>query len=214
MSRENWVSSSILSRVQQPCLYDDVNSVLASRLYLSCTPHREADSLETTSTVEALRTLNSQSISAMQLIERYSHLIHPWLPIIDTRRIKDRVDRQHVLEIADPELASLLLCMHLATQPSSRRIRNNETLQEVYAQAQRAFSSLQMLKKFAIGTIQCGLLLAVYQLGAGHLLEAYVTLSTTTGLARVHRLNRTYQKSKEQENEAEAVWWAIFLLDR
>lgn len=160
--------------------------------------------------------MSNQSINLTQLIDRYIRLIHPWLPIIDARRLKDRLDHCRMLEVADADLANLFLCIHIATHPSSTRIPNSNTLPELYIQAQRAFASSQVMGKFSIGTTQCGLLLALYQLGAGFFSDAYVTLSTTAALARVSRLEKDRQKSKKAKHniEEQTVWCGIFLLDR
>ena len=89
-------------------------------------------------------------------------------------------------------------------------------MQNLYYQSQKKFASLQLTRKFSLYTIQCGLLLSVYQIGAGLLSDAYVTLSTTTGLARAARILSSHHNKDVEFNshEAKAVWWAIFLLDR
>lgn len=171
------------------------------------------DSTEQFITRQILWILEEHSTNPTHVMERYIQYIHHWLPIIDIHRITNRIKNCHILEVADAELAGLLLCIHLATQPSSTEVREQAHMQRLYAQAQKIFSSLQLTRRFSLYTIQCGLLLAVYQIGAGLLSDAYVTLSTTTGLARVARLLDCHDKNRDS-HEATVVWWAIFLLDR
>lgn len=171
------------------------------------------ESTEQFSTNQILCILEDNSTNPTHIMERYIQYIHHWLPIIDIHRINDRIKSSQMLEVADPELAGLLLCIHLATQPSSTEVREQAHMQRLYIQAQKIFSSLQLTRRFSLYTIQCGLLLAVYQIGAGLLSDAYFTLSTTTGLARVARLSYCDHRSHDSQ-EAKVVWWAIFLLDR
>ncbi|QGA17292.1 hypothetical protein EYB26_004963 [Talaromyces marneffei] len=160
--------------------------------------------------------MDEQSTSPTHIMERYSQYVHHWLPIIDLHRISSRIKSSHMLEAADAELASLLLCIHIASQPSSAEMREQYYMQRLYIQSQRIFACLQSIRKFSIETIQCGLLLAVYQIGAGLLSDAYVTLSTTTGLARAGQLLTCHKNTHDgdRSHEARVVWWAIFLLGR
>lgn len=178
-------------------------------------PHIPGQTPETAVIIEVLRTLGNQSTTPAQLIERYNDILRPWLPIFSVHRTKDRLDPRRMLETADAEAACLLLCIHIATQPSSStRSPNYAAVQEAYIQASRIFAFSELLNKSSVATVQCGLLLTVYQLGAGMFSGAYVTLSTTTALARANRLHENCQTTDEEKTVAQAVWWAIFLLDR
>lgn len=183
---------------------------------LSSILHTGAESTETFITNEVLRMMNEHSTNPIQVMKRYMRYIHHWLPILDVHRISNRIKSSRMLEVADAELASLLLCIYLASQPSSTQMQKQPHMKSLYTQSQKIFSLLQSISKFSIETIQCGLLLAVYQIGAGLLSDAYVTLATTTGLARAGRLLDCHHKNHDRDDshEARIVWWAIFLLDR
>lgn len=189
---------------------DSSSPDLSSILYLG------TESTVISITNEVLRIMDEQSTSPTHIMERYSQYVHHWLPIIDLHRISSRIKSSHMLEAADAELASLLLCIHIASQPSSAEMREQYYMQRLYIQSQRIFACLQSIRKFSIETIQCGLLLAVYQIGAGLLSDAYVTLSTTTGLARAGQLLTCHKNTHDgdRSHEARVVWWAIFLLGR
>lgn len=174
------------------------------------------ENTETCITNDVLRSLDEHSTNPTRIMERYIEYVHHWLPVIDLDGINNRIKSSRMLEVADAELTSLLLCIHLASQPSSAEIRNEAHMRKLYMQTLNIFFSLQLTRKFSIGTVQCGVLLAVYQIGAGMLSDAYVTLSTTTGLARAGRVQDCHHKNDEGDRspEGRVVWWAIFLLDR
>ncbi|EED18773.1 hypothetical protein TSTA_124920 [Talaromyces stipitatus ATCC 10500] len=187
---------------RQPCWYADPRvTPLGSPELL----HLGQGSPGTSILNEATRLLDEHSISPLLVIESYTHHIHHWLPVIDLHRMTKRLDPSCMAK-SDAELASLLLCIYLATQRSSTDIREQTHMQTLYTQSQKIFSLLQTINRFSIDAIQCGILLAIYQIGAGLLPDAYVTLSTTIGLART--------TGGYSNHEARVVWWAIFFLDR
>jgi hypothetical protein len=203
-------------RNHQRCYYANLRAMSADSPNSPSILEIGAESTETFITNEALRLLDQHSTSPTQVMERYTQYIHHWLPIIDLHPINNRIKSSRMQEVADAELASLLLCIHLASQPSSTETREQAHMQKFYIQTQKIFSSLQLTRKFSIETIQCGLLLTAYQIGAGMLSDAYVTLSITTGLARAGRILDCYHRNHDGESshEVRVVWWAIFLLDR
>lgn len=176
----------------------------------------ESESTDESITNQVRGILEEHSTSPTHVMERYIKYIHHWLPVIDIQRKNKYIENCLMLEGADAELAGLLLCVHLATQPSSTEIRERPYMQKLYSQSQKTFASLQLTRKLSLYTIQCGLLLAVFQIGAGLLSDAYITLSTTTGLARAAHIPESHDDKDAgvSSHEAKAVWWAIFLLDR
>ncbi|KAH8697957.1 hypothetical protein BGW36DRAFT_177284 [Talaromyces proteolyticus] len=168
---------------------------------------------------EVSQTLRDLSLTPFQVVENYVRLVHPWLPIIKSPRLTTQLEttqRDQPLTLK-AETAALLLFIHLATQSSSNERAHNSDLQrKVYKQCQSMFTLLQAFRRSALETRQCGVLLTTYQLGAGFISDAYVTLSTASGLVHVHQPCPFARESykDERDDEARRVWWAVFLLDR
>jgi hypothetical protein len=172
------------------------------------------DALITTQTLQNLAT------TPLEIVKNYARTVDRWLPIIKLSRLTDRLEVAH----RDTSIAlranttALLLSMQLAMQPSAGEgnMGNPGAENALYAQCQLNFALLQAFKQPALETRQCGILLAVYQLGAGLISDAYVTLSTTIGIIRINELPLSPLDGsyKENDNEAKRIWWGAFLLDR
>jgi hypothetical protein len=174
----------------------------------------DLDALITTQALQDLAT------SPLQIVRNYARTLDKWLPIIKLPRLADRLevayrDRPIALRA---NTTALLLSMQLAMQSSASEsnMGNPGAHNRLYLQCQLNFALLQASKPSALETRQCGLLLAVYQLGAGLISDAYITLSTTAGIVRVNNLPVSHVDGpyKESDNEAKRIWWGVFLLDR
>lgn len=172
------------------------------------------DALITTQTLQDLAT------PPLQIVRNYARTVDKWLPIIKLSRLTDRLEVVH----RDSPISlranttALLLSMQLAMQSSANEgsTETPKSQNGLYLQCKMNFSLLQAFKSSALETRQCGLLLAVYELGAGLISDAYVTLSTTAGIVRIKQLPLYHLDGpyKESDNEAKRIWWGVFLLDR
>lgn len=166
------------------------------------------------------QTLQDLEISPLQVVRNYSRTVDKWLPIITLPRLTDRLEAAHRDKpiALRPNTAALLMAMQLAMQPSAGEgnTRNPGAQNRLYAQCQYNFALLQTCRQSALETRQCGVLLAVYQLGAGLISDAYVTLSTTAGIVRINQLPLSPLDGsyKDSDNESKRIWWGVFLLDR
>ncbi|KAI1077714.1 hypothetical protein F5B20DRAFT_572169 [Whalleya microplaca] len=158
------------------------------------------------------------SLEAHTLYEEYFSAIHPWLPILSTKRI-----RRSMLETglaADGVSTLLFLCMKLVSEPlppDTPAAANHlyGSVQEILLKIENAcLPSLQLLQSI--------ILLSIYEIGHAIYPAAYLRVGHATRLSimmgfhdRKHAaqlfMGTVTWTAREEERRA---FWAVFCLDR
>jgi hypothetical protein len=127
----------------------------------------------------------------------------------------------------DPELALLILCMHLATQYADSGKPTmpdgaEQFAQPAYVVAKRVLAVLRAMGPPRIELAQCAALLCVYEFGHGDFLRAYVTIGDAYTTAKLLRIRPgKYVKGETEmeavtaeEEERRDLYWGMLIVDR
>lgn len=179
-----------------------------SSITLRSWPFEDGIEFDTYVTKEILNTLQSAGLTIEGATDLYFQGVHWWLPAVD--RASFGIPQIGLSGRPSADTAILLLCMYLLCQP----FLDSKTQNTLHSQCKTLFASLQIVHNTSLRTIQCGLFLSAYQLGAGLLSDSYVTLSTSVALARVAGLQRCGEISVTGFDERTHTWLCLIVIDR
>ena len=171
--------------------------------------------------------LSSKGISWLDSVELYFQTTNLWLSAVH----KDRFLRQiEGLGLHDnpqePEVALLIICMHLVTQyaDSGRPTMpdGTEMLQlPMYMVAKRVLGTLRAMIPPNLVLVQCAALLCLFEFGHGDFLRAYITVGDAYTTARIIDVapGKYVEAEKNravsaEEEEARDLYWALLIVDR
>lgn len=151
-----------------------------------------------------------QAVEAV--LEDYFRYIHTWLATIHELNFRCRVrSLQHT---PHAETALILLVMSLLTVQGDDAYSRDCARSAIYPLVSYFFSSLQLLRGPSLELAQAGLLLAVYETGAGRSQAAFVTIGTCARLGHILQLNVDIETTWVIAEERTRVWLGIYMMDR
>ena len=119
--------------------------------------------------------LPAESISS--ICETYIQSIHPWLPILNTRRLLREIEQSK--SQPHSSLALLLLCMSLVSKYSTTEKASKESLY----QACKTFGSrIESSGAVSLRLLQATVLISLYEIGHGVSPAAYLTVGHASQL--------------------------------
>jgi hypothetical protein len=166
-------------------------------------------------------------------VDHYFRSVHPWLSIIHPARLAANLDSAAGEGPQRPELALLLVCMHLMTEAAPTSSPRSPQASgpagdargmfssPIYLGARRVLGLLRASMDPCIELVQCGILLGLYEFGHGEYQRAYVSIGDANSFAQILKLgpgsyvcpDEKYPVSAELE-EQRNVYWGLFIVDR
>ncbi|KAL2824254.1 fungal-specific transcription factor domain-containing protein [Aspergillus cavernicola] len=158
----------------------------------------------------AMTTLTEQGETLSSIMEVYFQHIHPWLPIIHEQTFRAQVSQLEYTPVA--ETALLFFTILLLMREHDQQIR-------IYPLCRYLFSFVQLVRSPSLVVVQAGILLSVYELGAGHSHAASLSIGTCARLGYVLRLNMDKRQTPQDlswttAEEQRRVWMGVYMLDR
>jgi hypothetical protein len=154
----------------------------------------------------------------------YFRTIDVWLPILTPTECTRRLET--ICADQDAEMACLLLCMYLVTQPptagqpslvtqspTTGQTSSLEMQTTTYFQAKALHAAFTAAGHCALEIIQAGLLISLYEQGHGMIDAAQLSMATCIRLAIKMKL-RLRTATEAQRTEFGRLWWGILILDR
>ncbi|KAJ8604198.1 hypothetical protein MRB53_041911 [Persea americana] len=114
----------------------------------------------------ALFASNEQMIT---VTEEYFYSVHPWIPFLSREHFRAKL-KTHPL---DTQTLMLVLCMRLLLDVP--QAPEDTSKSQLYMSVSRVVS-LYMTEKASLHTVQCKLMIALYEMGHGATDEAYLSL--------------------------------------
>lgn len=158
-----------------------------------------------------------QALGAFEEVERVCRLYfvstHPKFPIISETKFYQKLPTLSSLQSI--EFAILCLCITLVQQrPSEDNARPSEHPR--YRCAKMCLGYLEATGNFSIETIQCKLLIILYEMGHGIYPAASISMGSCARLARQFDFRNDPSEGKfgTWESEKDAAWWMAHNLDR
>ena len=171
--------------------------------------------------------LTSKGIPWRDSVELYFQTTNLWLSAVHQERFLQKLERLGPNDSpSEPELALLIVCMHLVTQyaDSGRPVMPDGSEMLVlpnYLVAKRALSLLRALSPPSIELVQCSALLCLFEFGHGDYMRAYVTVGDAYTSARVANVypGKYVEAEKDRpvppdEDERRDLYWALLIVDR
>jgi len=170
---------------------------------------------------------NAKGFSWHEAVSLYFRTTNMWLSAVHEQRFRqklERLDRNGLPR--EPEMALLVVCMHLVTQhaDSGRPVMpdGKEMLSlPAYVVAKRVFSILRGLGAPSIEIVQSATLLCLYEFGHGDFPRAYVTVGDayTTAASMGIRPGKYRETERDwavppEDEEKWDLYWAMLIVDR
>jgi hypothetical protein len=117
-------------------------------------------------------------------------------------------------------VALLVMCMYLVTLTDSDMGSDGNMFSPMYRATKLAYATLSCLSMPTVELIQSGALIALFEFGHGRARAAYRTLSGTRAMAQTSGvkpgvyLHGIQSVASRIEEEKQALWWGIFILDQ
>ncbi|KAI1502545.1 hypothetical protein F5X99DRAFT_417869 [Biscogniauxia marginata] len=152
------------------------------------------------------------------LVEEYFSAVHPWLPILSKKRIRQTFVESGASE--DALHALLLLCMKLLSEPLPPETPAAATYG--YLTAKESLLRVESSYFPSLALLQSVILIAVYEISHGIYPAAYLRVGHASRLAIMmgfHDRKHASQMFKETSTwtgreEERRAWWMVFCLER
>ncbi len=171
--------------------------------------------------------LSSKGISWRESVDLYFQTTNMWLSAIHQDRFLQKIKGLgHNEYPPEPELALLIVCMHLVTQyadpgrpvmPDGTEMLTHPT----YVIAKRVLGLLRAISPPTLALVQCAALLCLYEFGHGDFIRAYITVGDayTTAKFLDVRPGKFVEAERDrpippEEDERRDLYWALLIVDR
>ena len=147
------------------------------------------------------------------MAESFFSSVYRWLPVVEEASFNAALNDPQLHQ--SPYSTTLVLAVCLL----SRQVSVGELApirEDLYDAAKRSFWGLQPVTSAHPAAIQAGLLLSTYEYGHGLLRNAYITITTSTAIARISGIGDfAYVTGHGNVNEhSYKVLWASIILER
>ncbi|CRG88789.1 Photosystem I P700 chlorophyll a apoprotein A2 2 [Talaromyces islandicus] len=165
--------------------------------------------------------IQNRSLSLEDFVSMYFSTVHKWLPIINEKQFRDRVEsRSYECDTNDfLLLTTLFLNVRRPDEQPHPAVMDDDLYQAVRHLYFHVFAD--MASSPSLQLLQSGLLLAIYEYGHGLVDAAHSTLfaclsaSMSLGLHQTRApLNMDAAWKSAMEDEFTLVWWGIVVTDR
>lgn len=146
----------------------------------------------------------------------YFASVHYKLPVISQERFYERLPSLFISAFS--EFTLLCLCMHLIQQSPS--LPTESMVSSFYTTAKTGVSLLEATGRESLDTIQCRLLLVLYEVGHGLYPAASISIGACARAARNlgfhHRISHSSDliRMDTVDEERRRAWWVVHNLDR
>jgi hypothetical protein len=233
---EQWLI--LVYRLQTPCCYDFVYTAPATA---AGEPAALASILDPTSfdipPSVTMSVLSSRNVKWPDVIDVYLTTINTWLHVVHPILLAAELEAlpkstptnggaSEPPLPTDPDLALLILCMHLVTlyadSARSQATDGQEMFRNAeYVIAKRLFGLARGFGPPTLRLIQCCILLAVFEFGHGDFARAYVSVGDAYTMVKFLGIRPGEYVEEDRNNPVDpeeeqrrSVYWSIFVLDR
>ncbi|WYZ41771.1 hypothetical protein EsH8_V_000666 [Colletotrichum jinshuiense] len=172
---------------------------------------------------QIMQLLAARGVDWKASIKSYFCTVNTWLAVIHPGVWERRCGAARVdANITDPDLALIILCIHLLTIWNCDEFSSTAMLEHpLYQAAKRIWVLRKAFSKPKIELVQCGVLISLYELGHGDITRCYQTFGDAASIGRVLGLKPgKYDKEEEdipadpEEEQSRSLWWALFIMDK
>ncbi|KAK2025285.1 hypothetical protein LX32DRAFT_66502 [Colletotrichum zoysiae] len=156
-------------------------------------------------------------------VNAYFSNVNTWLVVIHPEVWQKRcAAAQLETNPNDPDLALLILCIHILTLWNIDEFSSTAMLgHPLYQSAKRIWAMRKAFSKAKIEHVQCGVLIALFELGHGDITRCYQTIGETASIGKVLELRPgKYVKEEEdmpaepEEEQNRSLWWVLVIMDK
>lgn len=171
--------------------------------------------------------LASKAIKWRESADAYFRTVNPSLSVVHADLFYRAIEGLGPDEFPkDPEVALLLVCMHLINQytdTTSPLLSEGKEMMKLpaYIVAKRVLGILRSLSEPSIPLIQSAILLGLYEFGHGNVRRAYATIGDASTMARLLGLRpgKYVPADKDssvipEDEERRSLYWVLFIVDR
>ncbi|WDK20526.1 hypothetical protein CGRA01v4_11813 [Colletotrichum graminicola] len=172
---------------------------------------------------QIMQLLISHGVDWKASVNTYFSTVNTWLVVIHPELWQRRCAAAKLDTTPnDPGLALLILCIHILTIWNVDEFSSTAMLgHPLYQSAKRIWVMRKAFSKANIEHVQCGVLLALFELGHGGITRCYQTFGETASIGKVLNLRPgKYVKEEEDtpadigEEQNRALWWVLFIMDK
>jgi hypothetical protein len=165
--------------------------------------------------------MQNKSLPAEDFVAMYFVTVHKWLPIINEKQFRDRIEsRSHECDTNDfLLLTTIYLIVRRPDDQPHPAVMDDDLYQAVRQFYFHVFAD--MASRPSIQLLQSGLLLAIYEYGHGLVDAAHSTLFACLSASMPLGIHQTKAPLDmdvvwkcSMEDESTMVWWAIVVTDR
>jgi hypothetical protein len=173
--------------------------------------------------------LSSKDIKWRDSANLFFRTINPSMSIVQpelfSRKVESLAPRPDSIP-KDPEMALLLVCMHLITQytnTSSPLLADGKEMMSLpaYVVAKRVLGMMRGICEPSTPLVQATILIGLYEFGHGDVTRAYITFGDANTMANVlgFRPGKYVYAEKDdpvlpEDEEKRSLYWVLFILDR
>lgn len=171
--------------------------------------------------------LSAKNVSWREAVELFFQTTNLWLSAVHQERFLQKIEALGINDIPqEPEIALLIVCMHLVTQyadPGKPTMPDGTEMltMPTYIVAKRLLGLLRAQGKPSVELIQCAALLCLYEFGHGDFLKAYVTIGDayTSGKLIGIMPGKYVEAEKDapvsiENEERRDLYWSLLIVDR
>ncbi|KAK1989949.1 hypothetical protein LX36DRAFT_449755 [Colletotrichum falcatum] len=156
-------------------------------------------------------------------VNTYFSNVNTWLVIIHPEVWRRRCAvAQLETNPNDVDLALLILCIHILTIWNIDEFSSTAMLEHpLYQYAKRIWVMKKAFSRAKIEHLQCGVLIALFELGHGDITRCYRTFGEAVTIGKVLDLKPgKYAKEEEdmpadpEEEQNRALWWVLVIMDK
>ncbi|KAK1967471.1 hypothetical protein LY78DRAFT_494380 [Colletotrichum sublineola] len=172
---------------------------------------------------QIMQLLISHGVDWKASVNTYFSTVNNWLVVIHPEVWQRRCAAAQLdVNPDDPDLVLLILCIHILTIWNVDEFSSTAMLNHpLYQSAKRMWAMRKAFSKAKIEHVQCGVLIALFELGHGDITRCYQTFGETASIGKLLNLRPgKYVKEEEgmpadpEEEQNRALWWVLFIMDK
>ncbi|THY40227.1 hypothetical protein D6C97_10161, partial [Aureobasidium pullulans] len=148
----------------------------------------------------------------------YFSRVHQWMPFISRQKFYERLSR--LSHTPDHSFVLLICCIHLILCIPPQ-VEKSPSRSVEYMEVKRLLALAECQGPLTIDFVQCGLIVALYEMNHGAFDESYMSLGKCTWAGIVLRLNQLQEREHASQDslyvmseEKRRTWWTIIILER
>ena len=218
--------AEVLSRLLATCQYEmpissasDFVTLGSSRSGPSSLPWVYGEPNLVATTIHDYATKLFASVQRLDaILFDYFSRVHQWMPFISRQRFYGRLSR--LSHTPDHSFVLLICCMHLILCIPPQ-VEKSPSRSVEYMEVKRLLALAESQGPLTTDLVQCGLIVALYEMNHGAFDESYMSLGKCTRVGIVLGLNQLQERVHASQDslyvmseEKRRTWWSVIILER